>query len=473
MNQGNQQSNLNQGNQQQSNLNQGNQQQSNLSQGYQQQSNLQGNQGMYGAQMGTTEGLGSSLTGSEKDLRKYDDWHSHKYEHNRDPNAVYREGELHGAVGKEIYDVLKQDKQQQGSNIQGSNMQGFQGSNMQGFQGSNMQGQGFQGSNMQRQGFQGSNMQSQGFQGYNIQGQGFQGSNIQSQGFQGSNIQGQGFWGFLGSKIRQAFHSLNMQGQGFQGSNMQGSNMQAGSSLQGEEKELRKYDDWHAHKYEHNRDLQSEYRQGDLHGVVGKEIKDVLKCDSQQRQDKYMYNQPGHQQYQSSSQQQGNFGQTQFENVGSTLTGEEKEQRKYDGWHAHKYEHNRDPNAEYREGELHGVVGKEINDLLRCEREKNMQQQSSGMQSGFQQSGQSGFQQSGQSGFQQSGQSGFQQSGQSGFQQSGQSGIQQSGQSGNQQSGQFQQQSGMQSGDIKTQQTDMYQKLSELQAGSGTQQNRS
>jgi hypothetical protein len=94
---------------------------------------------------------------------------------------------------------------------------------------------------------------------------------------------------------------------------------QAGSTLDLEEKEFRKFDDWHAHKYEHNRDLNAEYRAGELHGVVGKEIHDALKTE--QCQDKFMYNQPGHQQYQGGQQgqqfqsQQGQgLGQQQFQN---------------------------------------------------------------------------------------------------------------------------------------------------------------
>jgi hypothetical protein len=56
---------------------------------------------------------GSILTGEEKELRRMDDWKSHTHEHNRDPKAEYREGELHGVVGKEIHDLLKTEKEQQ------------------------------------------------------------------------------------------------------------------------------------------------------------------------------------------------------------------------------------------------------------------------------------------------------------------------------------------------------------------------
>lgn len=43
-----------------------------------------------------------------------------------------------------------------------------------------------------------------------------------------------------------------------------------------EEKELRKMDDWHAHTHEKHRDLKDPYRSSELHGVVGKEIKDEV-----------------------------------------------------------------------------------------------------------------------------------------------------------------------------------------------------
>lgn len=63
---------------------------------------------------------GSTLTPEERELRKYDDWKSHTHEHNRDPKAEFREGELHGVVGKEIHDLLKQEKEQQVHSQQGN-----------------------------------------------------------------------------------------------------------------------------------------------------------------------------------------------------------------------------------------------------------------------------------------------------------------------------------------------------------------
>ena len=64
------------------------------------------------------------------------------------------------------------------------------------------------------------------------------------------------------------------------------------------------------------------------------------------------------------------------ENIqGSTLTPEEKVLRKSDDWKSHTHEHNRDIKAEYRETELHGVVGKEIHDLLKHEKEAQNDQQ--------------------------------------------------------------------------------------------------
>lgn len=57
-----------------------------------------------------------------------------------------------------------------------------------------------------------------------------------------------------------------------------------GSLLEGEERELRKYDDWHAHRAEKNRELNAEYRETELHGVVGKEIHDVLMQEQKQRE---------------------------------------------------------------------------------------------------------------------------------------------------------------------------------------------
>jgi hypothetical protein len=54
-------------------------------------------------------------------------------------------------------------------------------------------------------------------------------------------------------------------------------NEQYGSSITDpEEKELRKMDDWHSHTHEKHRDLKDPYRASELHGVVGKEIKEEI-----------------------------------------------------------------------------------------------------------------------------------------------------------------------------------------------------
>lgn len=46
-----------------------------------------------------------------------------------------------------------------------------------------------------------------------------------------------------------------------------------------EEKEARKHDDWRAHRHEKHRDLKEEFRAGELHGAVGKEIEEVIEKD--------------------------------------------------------------------------------------------------------------------------------------------------------------------------------------------------
>ena len=48
------------------------------------------------------------------------------------------------------------------------------------------------------------------------------------------------------------------------------------SECEQEEKELRKMDDWHSHTHEKHRDLKDPYRASELHGVVGKEIKEEI-----------------------------------------------------------------------------------------------------------------------------------------------------------------------------------------------------
>lgn len=60
---------------------------------------------------------GSQITDlEEKELRKNDDWRSHRHEKHRNLNDEYREGELHGAVGKEIIEVIEKDKPRQFKN---------------------------------------------------------------------------------------------------------------------------------------------------------------------------------------------------------------------------------------------------------------------------------------------------------------------------------------------------------------------
>lgn len=56
---------------------------------------------------------------------------------------------------------------------------------------------------------------------------------------------------------------------------------------------------------------------------------------------------------------------------GSTICdAEEKAARKYDDWRGHRHEKQRDPNTEYRETELHGVVGKEIEQVIERDKPK-------------------------------------------------------------------------------------------------------
>jgi hypothetical protein len=62
---------------------------------------------------GTEECCGSALEGEERDQRKYDDWRAHCHEKDRDIKHEFREGELHGVVGKEIHDALLLEKKNQ------------------------------------------------------------------------------------------------------------------------------------------------------------------------------------------------------------------------------------------------------------------------------------------------------------------------------------------------------------------------
>jgi hypothetical protein len=58
-------------------------------------------------------------------------------------------------------------------------------------------------------------------------------------------------------------------------------------------------------------------------------------------------------------------------NPGSNISDpEEKEARKNDDWRSHRHEKNRDPNAEFRSAELHGVVGKEIEQVIEHDKPK-------------------------------------------------------------------------------------------------------
>src|SRR5689334_15996147 len=76
----------------------------------QEEKNIQGKQGEFEDIDKDFQG-GSSITDpEEKAARRMDDWRSHKHEKNRDPNAEYRETELHGVVGKEIEQLIERDK---------------------------------------------------------------------------------------------------------------------------------------------------------------------------------------------------------------------------------------------------------------------------------------------------------------------------------------------------------------------------
>ncbi len=54
---------------------------------------------------------GSNITDpEEKAARKLDDWRAHKHEKHRNADEPFREGELHGVVGKEIEELIEQEK---------------------------------------------------------------------------------------------------------------------------------------------------------------------------------------------------------------------------------------------------------------------------------------------------------------------------------------------------------------------------
>ncbi len=72
------------------------------------------------------ESLGSHLNPEEKELHKKDDWHAKKLSKHREPDAIYRETEPHGVVGKEIVEGLCQEKIVEGQQTQ----QGQQGQGM-------------------------------------------------------------------------------------------------------------------------------------------------------------------------------------------------------------------------------------------------------------------------------------------------------------------------------------------------------
>jgi len=63
----------------------------------------------------------------EKSQRKFDDWHSHKHEKNRDKSELYREGELHGVVGHEIYEELKRENELRIDNLEKIRDEDFSG----------------------------------------------------------------------------------------------------------------------------------------------------------------------------------------------------------------------------------------------------------------------------------------------------------------------------------------------------------
>jgi hypothetical protein len=50
------------------------------------------------------------LEKDEKEMMRYDDWHSKAHEKHREKDHLYRETELHGVVGKEIHDALELEK---------------------------------------------------------------------------------------------------------------------------------------------------------------------------------------------------------------------------------------------------------------------------------------------------------------------------------------------------------------------------
>jgi hypothetical protein len=60
---------------------------------------------------------GSQITDpEEKEQRKNDDWRSHRHEKHRDLKDEFRQGELHGAVGKEIIELVEKEKPRQFKN---------------------------------------------------------------------------------------------------------------------------------------------------------------------------------------------------------------------------------------------------------------------------------------------------------------------------------------------------------------------
>jgi hypothetical protein len=62
--------------------------------------------------------------------------------------------------------------------------------------------------------------------------------------------------------------------------NISDENIPAGSQITDpEEKAQRKYDDWRSHRHEKHRDLNDEFRSSELHGVVGKEIIELIEKD--------------------------------------------------------------------------------------------------------------------------------------------------------------------------------------------------
>jgi len=248
----------------------------------------------------TSEEGGSSLTPEEKELKKFDVWKAHKHEKERDIKAEYRETELHGVVGKEIHDVLEALKIQKQKGAEGgSTINDFDEKELRKYDD-------------------------------------WKAHKHEKERDPKAEYREGELHGVVGKEIHDLLEKEKEKSK---------EKDTGGSNLSLEEKEFTKFDDWKAHKYEKNRDPKAEYREGELHGRVGKEIHDLLQKEKKE-----------------------NSPKQKTQTGGSSLQPEEKEQRRMDDWHAHTHEKERDPKTEYREGELHGVVGKEIYEAI--ERDK-------------------------------------------------------------------------------------------------------